>query len=335
MKTFKNIITFLCSILFVISGVVTLFAYTIEYTAFNATNYKRAFEKQNLYERAPEILAGALDASNTKDPNADPILKTLAVDEWKTIISTLLPSEKIKALINNALDSTFNYLNGATNSAEVSLLPVKESLSGSQGVEMMKRLIRSQPDCTDAQLQQIDQGEFALCNVPNEKMDTLIPLIESQLKTLMLDFPDRFILIPPAQSNTVDDPRIKINQARAIMKGTFIAPLLFLFLITVVGVRTLPEWLKRWGWLLIVTGIISVILALTGPSLLGWGIQRIFQNQEFSFFPPILFSAITEIVHAVAVEIFKPVVIEALVLTIAGLGMLIGDLYIADKDELI
>jgi flagellar basal body-associated protein FliL len=63
MDTFRKIIAGICAVLFVISAVFALFAFNIESKAFNSTTYQKAFEKQNLYERMPEILANALHTS--------------------------------------------------------------------------------------------------------------------------------------------------------------------------------------------------------------------------------------------------------------------------------
>jgi len=73
MDIFRKIIAGICAVLFVISGVIALFAFNIESKAFNSATYKQAFENQNLYERMPEILANALHTSIAENVNAPPI----------------------------------------------------------------------------------------------------------------------------------------------------------------------------------------------------------------------------------------------------------------------
>lgn len=335
MDTFRKIIAGICAILFVVSGVIALLAFNIESKAFASATYKQAFENQNLYQRTPEILANALHTKIADDANADPYLKALTVADWQATITSLLPPEELKTLTDDALDSVFAYLNGNSDSAVVSLLPFKQHLADPAGMEVIKQILRAQPACTAEQLVQLGLGllggNVGLCNPPEELMGLMTPLIESQLQVMTVAIPDQVTLISGAHNNTPDDPRIKLDKARALMKMTPFFPLFFLFGISVFAIRSLLDWLKWWGYPFLITGAISSLMALIGSSTFGLIVQRAIQNQG-SGLPPILFSTLRETVNAVTSQILKPVGVEGLILAVFGLGMVLVAIYLRKKE---
>jgi len=328
-----------CAILFVISGVIALLLFNIERKTFSAETYKRAFEEQNLYERMPRFLALALSASVTGNGNANPILNILSTDDWEMSIQSLLPPEELKAITDNALDSTFDYLNGKTDSAVISLVPLKSHFTGASGVEAVTQLLRTQPDCTTEQLAQIALsalagGDLILCNPPAEVMNLITPMIGTQLQFMMPAFPDQITIISGEKSKTPEDPRIKLNWVRLSMKLTLIFPLLFLTAVTILAVRSLNEWLSWWGWSFFMTGGISLFIALLGAPVIGFIIRGIMQNRVSDFVPPILISAMQEAVSEVARQVLKPVAIEGLILLLTGFGMAITAIYFGKKRKI-
>src|SRR5215510_4162853 len=130
MDTLRKTIAALCAMLFIISGIIALLAFNIEWYAFDSAIYKKAFEKQNLYERTPDILANALYTSISKNANIDPYLKELTIEDWKGTIASFVPPIELKAITDTTLDSVFDYLNGKKDTAVISLLPIKHHLAG-------------------------------------------------------------------------------------------------------------------------------------------------------------------------------------------------------------
>src|SRR6185436_12450334 len=210
MDQFRKFLAWICAILLVISGMATLLFFNIERTAFTSVTYKQAFENQRLYERMPEILASAVFTSTAENVNADAYLKTLTFEDWKATITSLLPPEELKALADNSLDAVFDYINGKTDSAVISLAPFKSRLSGASGVEAVRKILQAQPACTPEQILQIGlgfikSGDVALCNPPAEFMGLMSPLIESQLQVMTIAIPDQITLIPNTLSGTERD----------------------------------------------------------------------------------------------------------------------------------
>jgi hypothetical protein len=333
--TLGKFLAAICAVLFVISTLIVLLLFNIERKAFSSETYKQAFENQRLYERLPAMLASTLTTSIAENPNAVPLLKALTVENWQVSLSTLLPPEELKALTNNALDSTFDYLNGKTDSAIISLVPIKTHLVGESGLQVVRQFLSLQPACTTEQLTQMALGllggQIILCNPPEEAMGLMAPFIQAQLQAMTTIIPDQITFIPGTTSNTPNDPRLKLNMVRSAIKLAPFIPVFFLFGIAIFAVRTLREWLIWWGWPFILTGATSVLIGLIGSPLIGWILQLVIRNQGTIFIPPVLAASIGETTSAVARQMLAPVVAEGFILALLGLGMVIASLFISTQ----
>ena len=335
MDILRKTIAALCAILLILSGVIALLAFNIEWYAFDANVYKRAFERQNLYVRGPDILTSALQSYLLDNPNTDPYLKQLTYEDWKGTITTIVPPAELKLLTDSALDSVFDYLNDRTNSATITLVPIKARLTGPAGVEIVQKILRAQPDCTADQLLQMGlgflSGNIGLCNPPPELLGLVNPLIESQLQLLTFSIPNEVTLIASTPGDPSNDPRAGLRQVRTLMTITPVFPLFFLFCLTIFAVRSLVDWLQWWGYPFLIIGGAGAIIALVGAPVLGIVVQSILEIYGSAFIPSILFSALREAVSAVTSEILSPVLYEGLILAAVGFSMVLTTLLITQR----
>jgi hypothetical protein len=335
-RTLGQFFAAVCAILFVISTGLVLLLVNVEAQAFSSGTYKQAFEDQRLYERMPAILATALTTTMGQNISAVPFLRALTIEDWQNTISTLLPPEELKATADNALDSTFDYLNGRSNSAVISLLPLKTQLAGPSGMNVILQILSLQPACTAEQLTQMALGllggEIALCNPPPEAIGLMTPFIQSQLQATTTIIPNEVTIIPGTLSGTPQDPRLRLNTLRSAIKLTPFLPVLLLFGITIFAVRSLLDWLTWWGWPFMIAGVSSVLIGLVGSPLVGWILQLFIQNQGTIPIPPVLASSIAETTSAVARQILAPVMIQGAILGIVGLGMAIVAMFLPKRE---
>jgi hypothetical protein len=335
LRTFEQVFAAICAVLFVISSVVVLLLFNIEQKAFSSATYKQAFEDQQLYERMPSILGTALSAYITEHGNAVPFLSALTAEDWQNSIAVLLPQEELRALANNALDATFDYLNGRTNSVVLSLRPVKAQLAGPSGMDLVIEILHRQPACTPEQLTQMAMGllggQVALCNPPDQAISLISPFLQSQLQAMTSLIPDDVTLLSSPASGTEGDPRLKLNAVRSAVKLTLFIPVLFLFGVTFFVVRNLLDWLTWWGWSFMFAGGISVLIGLFGSPLIGGILQLLIRTQGALFIPAALASSIAETASAVAHQMLMPVVIEGFILGIIGLGMVIVAMFLPKR----
>jgi len=334
-QTLGKFFAALCALLFIMSSVVVLLLFNIERKAFSSETYKQAFANQGLYQRIPAMLASILSSSIAQNPNAIPLLRALRVEDWQTSISTLLPPEELRAMSDSALDATFDYLNGKTDSAVISLAPVKTHLAGESGLQVVRQFLSLQPPCTPEQLSQMALGllggQIALCNPPEQAIGLMAPIIQAQLEGMTTLIPNEIAFIPGTASNTPSDPRLKLKAVRSAIKLTPFIPVLLLFGIAAFALRTLREWLIWWGWPIMIAGVISALIALIGSPVIGWILQLLIQNQGTIFIPAVLAASLGETTSAVARQMLAPVVLEGFILAVAGLGMIVVSLFISKQ----
>lgn len=324
MKTVQTTFAWFCAVILVVTGAAALLLFNIERRAFSSGTFKQALERQDLYTRMPAILADALHTSIAQNANVDPFLRNLPPAELEAAIADILPSEDLKALADDTLDSLFGYLNNRSDAVSISLLPVKSRLAGPAGEALVMRVLNAQPDCTLEQLLQMGMGflsgEIALCKPPAEMMGMVTPMLGSQLQFMATAIPDSVVLVSAADMTV--DPRIRLDGARLVMKWSPLLPVLLLVALTALAVRSFTDWLKWWGYPFLAIGGISALAAIIGSPVLGLVIQAVIRSQA-GFLPPILTSALGETVSAVSRQILSPVILQGVVLGFVGFGMVI------------
>ena len=235
----------------------------------------------------------------------------------------------------NALDATFDYLNGRSNSAAISLVPLKSQLAGPAGMDLVLQILSLQPACTTEQLTQMALGllggEIALCNPPPLAIGVVAPFLQSQLQTMTTIIPSDVTFIPGTLSGTPQDPRLRLNSIRSAIKLTPLLPILLLLAVTIFAVRGLVDWLTWWGWPFMITGTSSVLIGLVGAPLVSWILQLFIQNQGTIPIPPVLVSSIAETTGAVARQILIPVLVQGAILGFVGLGMAVLAMFLPRK----
>jgi len=339
-QTLSKLIAGICAILFIITGVIALLLFNIERKAFTSTTYKRAFENQNLYIRMPSILANALSTTIVQNQNMPTFIKTLTLTDWEAAISSMLPSDELKAITDDALDSVFDYINRRTDSVTISVIPLKSRLIGASGVDVVKQVLRAQPACTAEQLQAIalgflSGGDILLCSPPEDVLTLLTPVIESQIQIMTVAVPDEVTLVSSTISGTPADPRLKLNNLRLLMLISPLIPVAFLLGITIFAVRSLKDWLIWWGWPMFITGAGGLLVALLGAPVIGFVVSRFMQIQGAGFIPPILLSTMQETASSVTREILQPVTLEGLILTLIGLGMGVVAMFVVRREDIV
>lgn len=332
MRELFKFLAALCSVLFIISAVAVLLLFNVERKAFSAETYKQAFEDQKLYERMPSLMASALQTSLAQNLNSFPFLKELSAEELQSTIASLLPPDEMRALADGALDSAFDFINGRTNSATISLLPIKSQLAGPSGLNVIKQFLKSQPDCTVEQLTQMGLGllggNIALCNPPEQAMSLVEPLIQSQLQTLTAAFPDQIAIISSnTDSTSPDDPRYRLHLIRSAIHFSPFFLILLLLAIALLAVHSLKDFLMWWGMPFLIVGVLTILISLIGSPLVSWILQFFVQRQAGAFLPAILASSIGETAGAVARQILIPVTVQGLIITVTGVFMVFAGLF--------
>ncbi len=329
MDTFKKFSANFLAALFIFTAVLALIFFNFERKAFSAKTYQTAFANANFYNQLPAIMAEAMVSTNTnqKLPN---MMQGMSAQAWDEFFRTLLPQDVLKAMGDDALNSVFAYWNMQTDSAEISLLPLKAGMVSNAGAQAVFTLLKTQPDCTLRQVGQmtidlLSSSEIQFCNPPEEMIPLLKPVVQGQMQAAALAIPDQFTIISAPPEN---DPRQKLQNVRMIMRLSPILPLGFLLLMTILAVNSLKSWLKWWGIPFIITGVLAGLMSLSGAPVIGAVFHRMLVNRMPVYLPTIMLDYASNLASAMVQTLLNPVLWQGIILALIGSAMVMGAYFI-------
>ncbi|MEW6404572.1 MAG: hypothetical protein AB1649_22475 [Chloroflexota bacterium] len=258
-------------------------------------------------------------------------MSNLKAEDWEFIVSSLLPPEDLKQMTEQGLDSIMAFLNRETDSATLSLAPLKTRLNSEAGVELVLQMMNAQPDCTEAELREmglamLSEPKMPMCKPPAELTEVVKPLIQGQLQTVAAQIPDRATLIPSPASEEAD-PRGGLITIRLAMRLTPIVALFFLLGVTVFAVRSLKNWLNWWGIPFVIAGGPSALMGYFGTSVLLLFLQNKMIERMPAQMPVSAVSSANDLISAVVRQLVKPVVWQGILLAVLGAGMIAFSIY--------
>lgn len=333
-KFFNDIFKFLaviCAFLFVLTAGIALVLFNTKTRLFNASLYVNSLESQNFYDRLPMLAAESLAIfPASKDPNSPlTYLDFLPAENWEAIFRALLPPEVSQPMIEQAIRSVFDYLNGKSETASLSLVEFKTHLTGPSGTETLLAILRSQPACTLEQVVQLTIGNlfgqnhgFILCNPSDELLNIFQPLLQTQLQTIAYTIPDSVDLTPDAAGT--DHPLDGLRAVRTMMRFSPILPLGLLLLITSLSVRDLKGWLIWWGNPILFGGILGLLLsAIIGP-LFQLAYSVYIEPRLPDFLPASVTDTIRGLMSTVLSGVSAPILLQSTALVLIGIIMILA-----------
>jgi len=335
MDAIKKILAAIFAVLFIVTAIPALILFNFERRAFTVETYQKAFANADFYDQLPAIMAETMISSTTNKAQIPLVMRGLDANVWEAFFRTLLPQDVLKALGDEALNSVFAYWNMETNSAQLSLIPIKTGMVSDAGVQAVFTLLNTQPDCTLLQLGQmsmglLSNGELQFCNPPQEMASLLTPVIQGQMQITALAIPDQITIISAPPEN---DPRQRLQTMRMLMRFSPIFPLIFLLMVTVIIVSSLKSWLNWWGFPFIITGIFASLISLSGAPVVSVIIQRILVSRMPEFLPGILLDYTSNLASAMVQALLNPVLLQGLILALIGSVMVVGGILLRRVNE--
>jgi hypothetical protein len=273
------------------------------------------------------------------EPGGPPaFLAAFSADDWEFIISSVLPPEDLKLMTEQGLDSVMSYFNGETNSATVSLAPLKTQLGSEAGIQFAMQMLEAQPPCTDEQLVEmglslLSEPRITMCNPPDELNEVIRPLVRGQLQMIAVQIPDQATLIPEPVSAEAD-PRGGLTTIRLSMRLTPLIALAFLLGITLFAVRNPRDWLNWWGIPFMIAGSLSALMAFAGTSILLLLLQNRVVERMPTQMPVIVVQGTNDMMSAVIRQVVRPVVWQGILLGILGVAMVALAFYQSRREAL-
>ena len=328
-----RIVAVLLAALFVITALASLILFNIEQQAFNPGTYKKALTDSGFYQQFP-LLLGDLVTKNLGE-SAPAFMRQLTAAQWKDFVETLLPEQKLQSMTEESISQVLAYLNGETQTPTISLLPLKQSLAGPEGLNAALTIIRAQPDCTlqeiAAIIASLNQGK--LCNPPNAALDLFKPAIQTELQATAAAIPDQVAIVPGAHSPSQQAALEFLRLMRLIIRLSPLIPLALLLGITIFAVRSFKSWLAWWGWPLMLTGLPGMYIGFRGAPLFRAMVERSLAKNLAASMPTDVVSSIRSLADAALREMLRPAGWESLAMFIVGLLMVIGAAILAHSER--
>ncbi|MEW6404570.1 MAG: hypothetical protein AB1649_22465 [Chloroflexota bacterium] len=327
MQFLRRTLAVFLAFLFMGSAVLALFLFNLEWRAFSPATYKQAFINGDFYNRLPTMLAEAL-ATNASGQTGLPFtMRGLSVQQWDAYVRAILPPDVIRVMGDQTLDSIFAYLNQQSDTANVSLVPLKASMGSASSVQAVFNLLATQPPCTIEQITSmtlsiLQSGEIAFCNPPPDLQPLIAPLMQSQLQYASTLLPDTVIIMNDSGQTGLDNPRERLGLIRMVMQ---VSPLIALGVMAVYGlvvVFTFVNWLDWIAVPMLISGFFSSLAAIVGSPVVRVVLEEILARNMPVYFPPIFVEYAGDLAVEITAQFLQPVIWQGLIIGAIGLGLL-------------
>jgi hypothetical protein len=328
MSGFRKFLAFCTALVFVFTAIFALIAFNFDRRGFAPQTYQRVFVNQGFYDRLPAVLAQVMTGPTVREGELPLVMRGMSPQAWEGFFRTVLPHEAMIAMGDEALNSIFAYLNMESDTAKMSLQPLKRSMTGPAGVTAVYTLLNAQPDCTLDQVAQmtinlITAQDIQFCKPPPTLEPILTPVIEAQMEVTAFLMPDEVTFASAASLPSGQDPRMRLIDIRTVMRLTPILPLGFLLLLTLLAVNSLRSWLDWWGYPFLATGLLAVLISLTGAPVIGAFLRELIVQRAPAYLPLILSDYAGDLASTMTQAIMQPVLIEGIILTFLALIMIL------------
>ena len=302
------------------------------------------------------------DPGDSSGPGSEPMafVNNLTPADWERLIGTVLPPDELQLMTEQALDQAFAYLDGDVDAARISLVALRERLTGPAGQEVIQILLTAQPPCTDAQLAQLTvdvtegEGDLELCQPQGEDADTLVPVMRRRFEALVAEMPDEAVLIKPPSSSAPaggggppgddplaaptnrggplgENPLVALRLIRQWLWLSLLVPLGLLLAVTVFGVRSRKGWLRWWGIPMFNAGLLTVGMGIAAVPALDWAwVSYIAAN-----LPPLLSSGMSGIARRLAGSVVRELTQWMLLaggaVMLLGIAAIVGSFYVRER----
>lgn len=255
-------------------------------------------------------------------------MTNLTANDWEILLVAILPPDELRALTDQALRGIFAVLNNEADQASLSLVGLKQRLAGEDGYRALLQLMRAQPPCTAAQVEEIlaaGPRKAELCNPSDAQLASMEVSLRNGLWEAADEIPAEVPLLPGVSAVAGAYPPLAL--ARFIMRISPLVPLGLLMVITLFAVRTLRGWLRWWGIPLLITGALGVLLALTLQPLFRLTFTALMLQAFPQYLPRGLLDAGADLLGALLHALLEPVALQSAILTAVGVTLLIGSFF--------
>jgi hypothetical protein len=240
LKFFGKLAAGIIVILFIFTAFTSILLISIESQILSSDFYLGVLEKEDFFDRLPEIAALQIrysmgyspcldDLENCEDNEPSPIsgqdgppsyFQALSQKDWELLLTGLLPADWLKDQVHIITGDLFTTIDSGDGDLKFSipLLDFKDRLSGGVGVEAITHLLDGYPECSKDDLLGMtrilegreDPGkDFLTCQPPEDFIKDYTPHLEVIIRRSLKDIPDE-IDIGEGLFSTEKDTGLKV-----------------------------------------------------------------------------------------------------------------------------
>lgn len=360
--------TVIFAVLFVITLTLVLILYGPGRLLFQSSLYKNALSDVDVYNKIPAITSNFLPTNILLDPCAEYqencgnipteahppsfyikltpedwqtlteahppyFFIKLTPENWQGLLEIFLPSVEIQRMTESALDGLFIYLHGNVDQISISMVMLKNNLTGTAGEQGMHRFFNSLSPCNLAESAQLSvpyptSVTVPLCKPADVLLNLLIPNLGLQLEPYINRIPDEIIISLPAAS--LSDIRLSLGFLNWI-PWISLLPLPFLPIVTLLGVRSFKGGLRLWGILLFISGLLALGVGLAFRLGANAALNTVLELQNTAILTPELISLLRQLGEYLLYHLTDWIIYPALLLFLIGLVAWISSALIRKK----
>lgn len=338
------------AILFVISLTLVLILYGPGRLLFQSRLYKSALSDLEVYEKIPVIASNFLPSNIFINPCADyqencrntptetppPSFSIkLTTENWQSLLEIFLPPAEIQTMTESTLDRLFVYLHGNVDQISISMVMLKDNLTGTAGEQGLHLFFNTLPPCSEAETAQLSipnptSVTVPLCKPADELLNLLIPKLRLQLEPYIEKIPDEIIISLPATS--LSDIRLSLGFLTWI-PWIPLLPLPFLLIVTLLGVRSFKSGLRLWGILLFISGLLACGVGLAFRLGAQAALDLVLGLQNTAILTPEIISLGRQLGEYLIYHLTDWIIYPALLLFLIGLVAWIGSALIRKRTD--
>ncbi len=367
-RFFGKLVASILVLLFLVCALISILLLSFESQLLNPDFYLEVFEEVDFFDRLPEIAAVQIryamgdnpcleDPANCENDELDfsssqggppSYFQALSEKDWELLLTGLLPQEWLEDQIQEITGNLFNALESGEGdlTIKISMVELKNNLSGEAGIEAIAQLLEAQPECSKDDLLEMTRilegreavgKDFLTCQPPAKFIENYTPQLEVIVRRSLRDVPDEIDL-----GKGLFDAGGSGNQAALINMFGYDLPqymlfkwiqwsirmsplfcvtlLLIIALLAVHSYKALGVW---WGYPLAISGLIGIVLAMLVGPLSNFLTNIFLGNRTLAGISPVMIETGSSLAVQLIKSLFTQVRIYSIIAAGLGLGIII------------
>jgi len=337
------LIAFLLAIVFILILPLTLLAVNLGQVVFNPTLIKRIIADEALNSdllpvalewfserRAEQRVATGEARTGVDEPDIVLLMSFLDRNNWREIRQEVLTSDMVVEFVSATVDGVYTWIDSAQRLPQITwkLRAFKDRVNSVHGEKSILIAYHNLVPCSQAQIDDFKarlaaappgtEVLYNLCLFPDPwRADQYNDYVTS-LHKVVANIPDQFDLTQELTRGAEPGPGAEIARQllrllRWMRQWGWTVPLAVLVLIVITA-----RSLRGLGAVVLLSGLLTLALALAHPMLLN-NLEMVW---PFSVIPGLIWPETSRALARLAGFVFQPMLIQAVVITLAGIALI-------------